>query len=85
MGTGVNGDNVGMSMREYTVVIEPGEGSGYVATCSSLNAMSQGATADEAMANITEAIELVLEDMEASGEAIPVDRGAETHTVRIAG
>ena len=64
---GGNGDNEGMSMREYTVVIEPGEDSDYVATCSSLNAVSQGATVDEALA--------------AAGESIPVDRGAETHTV----
>ncbi|MCW2924669.1 MAG: HicB like antitoxin of bacterial toxin-antitoxin system [Thermoleophilia bacterium] len=71
-------------MREYTVAIEPGEVSGYVASCASVNAMSQGATVDEAMAHITEAIELILEDMAASGEAIPVDRGAETHTIRIA-
>ncbi|MCW2926017.1 MAG: hypothetical protein JWM98_3421 [Thermoleophilia bacterium] len=85
VGVGVTVDNGAMGTREYTVVIEPGEDGGYVAICSTLNAVSQGATVDEAMANVTEAIELVLEDMNAAGEAVPVDRGAETHTVRIAG
>jgi len=74
-----------MLNREFTVVIEPGDGSGYVAVCPALHAVSQGATVDEAMANITEAIELVLEDMIESGEPIPEDRGVTTRTVQIAG
>jgi predicted RNase H-like HicB family nuclease len=55
----------------YRVVIEPGEDGGYVAACSKLGAVSQGATIAEARANIDEAIELVLEDMRARGETIP--------------
>jgi predicted RNase H-like HicB family nuclease len=36
---------------------------------------SQGDTAEEALANAREAIELTLEDMEAAGEPIPGPRG----------
>ena len=45
---------------------------GYVVTCPSLpGCYSQGHTVEEALANIREAIELVLEDMQANGEEIP--------------
>ena len=45
---------------------------GYVVVCPSLpGCYSQGHTIEEALANIREAIELVLEDMQESGEAIP--------------
>jgi len=45
---------------------------GYVVMCPSLpGCYSQGHTIEEALANIREAIELVLEDMQESGEAIP--------------
>jgi antitoxin HicB len=33
-----------------------------------------GASREEALANVREAIELYLEDLEASGEAIPIER-----------
>lgn len=52
------------SMAEYTVIIEHDPATGlYCGQCQQLpEAISQGATEDELMANIREAIELVLED-----------------------
>jgi antitoxin HicB len=45
---------------------------GYVLVCLPLpGCYSQGKTVSEALANIREAIELVLEDMESRGEEIP--------------
>lgn len=51
-------------MAEYTVIIEYDPTTGlYCGQCQQLpEAISQGSTEDELMANIREAIELVLED-----------------------
>lgn len=47
---------------EFTVVLEPAEEGGYTVQCIELPAaISQGETKDEALENIKEAIELVLE------------------------
>jgi predicted RNase H-like HicB family nuclease len=47
---------------EYTVVLEVAEEGGYTACCLELpSAISEGDTKAEALANIREAIELVLE------------------------
>ena len=47
---------------EFTVVLEPAEVGGYTVQCIELPAaISQGETKEEALANIKEAIELVLE------------------------
>jgi predicted RNase H-like HicB family nuclease len=49
-------------MMKYTVILEPQEEGGYTARCLELpGAISQGKTKEEALANIKEAIELVLE------------------------
>ena len=44
----------------YTAIIER-EGDAYVALCPELDVASQGATIEEATANLTEAVELFLE------------------------
>lgn len=45
---------------------------GYVVRCPSLQGCySQGKTVEEALANIREAIELCIEDMESRGEPVP--------------
>ena len=44
----------------FTAIIER-EGDGYVALCPELDVASQGDTVEEARANLTEAIELLLE------------------------
>ncbi len=61
-----------MVARDYKVFLEPDvEYGGYVVVCPSLpGTYSQGKTVSEALANIREAIELTLEDMESHGETI---------------
>jgi predicted RNase H-like HicB family nuclease len=49
-------------LRSIQIRVQPGEQSGYVADCMDLTVVSQGATIDEAMANVREAIELHLAD-----------------------
>lgn len=44
-----------------TAVIRPGEQSGYVAECVEIPVVTQGATLDETVANLREAVELHLE------------------------
>jgi predicted RNase H-like HicB family nuclease len=72
------------SEHEYTVVIERGEDSGFVAVCSPLGVVSQGATRDEAIANVREAMTLAVEDFRDLGEPLPMDTGATTEHVSIA-
>ena len=67
---------------KYTVVIEADEDSeGFTVTVPALpGCVSEGATRDEALANIREAIIGFLEGLEKAGEPIP----AETHPVELA-
>ena len=61
-----------MPTVDFKVVLEPDPQGGYVVHCPSLaGCYSQGATIDEAMASIREAIELCVEDMRAHGEPLP--------------
>jgi len=62
-----------MVTRDYKVFLEPDQAyEGYVVTCPSIpGCYSQGKTVSEALANIREAIELCLEDMESRGEQLP--------------
>jgi antitoxin HicB len=61
------------NVRDFEVFLETdAEYGGYVAVCPSIQGCySQGKTVDEALANIREAIELCLEDMESRGDKIP--------------
>jgi predicted RNase H-like HicB family nuclease len=60
------------------VILIPDETGGYVVEVPSLpGCYSQGETVDEALANIKEAIELHIEDMQAAGEEVPPDVPAE--------
>jgi len=62
-----------MIAQDFKVFLEPDlDYGGYVVVCPSLpGCYFQGKTVSEALANIREAIELVLEDMESRGEEIP--------------
>ena len=62
-----------MAVMDFKVFLErDDEYDGYVVTCPSLlGCYSQGHTIPEALSNIREAIELVLEDMQENGETIP--------------
>ncbi len=56
------------------VILIPDETGGYVVEVPSLpGCYSQGETVAEALANIKEAIELHIEDMQAAGEDVPPD------------
>jgi predicted RNase H-like HicB family nuclease len=52
-----------MAHLQHTIkaVIRPGEESGYVAECMEIAVVTQGATLDEVVANLREAVELHLE------------------------
>jgi predicted RNase H-like HicB family nuclease len=57
---------------KYRVLIEPDEDGVFVATVPSLpGCISQGATRDEAVLNVREAIRAYLESLEAHGEPVP--------------
>jgi predicted RNase H-like HicB family nuclease len=61
-----------MTLYDFKVILEPDDTGGYVVSCPSIpGCYSQGETIDEALANIKEAIELCLEDMQAHGEEAP--------------
>ncbi len=62
-----------MNSLNFKVFLERDEDyGGYVVRCPSIQGCySQGKTVEEALANIREAIELCLEDMESRGEALP--------------
>jgi len=52
-----------MARLQHTIkaVLRPGEESGYVAECVEIAVVTQGATLDEVVANLKEAVELHLE------------------------
>jgi predicted RNase H-like HicB family nuclease len=57
---------------KYRVLIEEDEDGMFVAEVPSLpGCISQGATREEALANIKEAIAVYVESLEAHGEAVP--------------
>jgi len=61
-----------MRTLDFKVLLEPDEDGGYVVVCPSLTGCySQGETVEEALANIREAIELCLEELQDQGEPIP--------------
>ncbi len=58
--------------RSFAVVLIPQAEGGYFVQCPTLpGCYSQGETVEESLANIREAIELTIEDLEASGETVP--------------
>jgi predicted RNase H-like HicB family nuclease len=61
-----------MAALDFKVFLEPDEDGGYVVVCPSLpGCYSQGDTVEQALANIREAIELCLEDLQERGEPVP--------------
>ena len=62
-------------MREYVVVVHPDETGGYWTEVPALPGCgSQGETVEEAVEMTKDAIEGVLESLQAHGEPIPEDR-----------
>ena len=69
----------------YTVILESGRESGYVAVCPALpGCVSQGRTKRETVKNIREAIEVYIESLLEDGLPVPVERGRETIEVEVA-
>ena len=69
----------------YTVIIESGRESGYVALCPALpGCLSQGRTRREVLRNIREAIEAYVESLLEDGLPVPVERGREMVEVEVA-
>ena len=63
---------------KYTVVIEKGRESGYVAYCPALKGcVSQGADREESISNIKEAIEAYIEALVEDGLPVPTEVGKE--------
>jgi predicted RNase H-like HicB family nuclease len=63
-------------VRRYTVVLAPDQDDGgYTVTVPALpGCVTEGDTLEEALANAKDAIQLYLEDLEASGEPAPEER-----------
>jgi len=73
-----------MSERAYHVVLEPDREGGYVVVVPAFpGCYSQGATVEEALANVKEAISLTIEDMLAHGEPVPDPAGEIHHRVAV--
>ena len=70
---------------KYTVILEKGRESGYVAQVPALRGcVSQGATKQEAIANVKEAIEAYLEALAEDDLPLPTEVGRETVEVQVA-
>ena len=64
---------------KYTVNLQREADGGYVATVPAFpGCVSQGDSREEILQNIEEAMEIYLEDVKASGEPIPLKKGANT-------
>ena len=71
---------------KYTVIIEKGRESGYVAYCPALKGcVSQGETRQDVLANVKEAIEAYIEVLIEDNLPVPTEVGSETVEVEISG
>lgn len=69
---------------KYTVIIEKGRESGYVAYCPALKGcVSQGADKKETITNIKEAMTAYIEVLVEDGLPVPTEVGRETIEVEI--
>ena len=65
-----------MAAYDFKVLLEPDEAGGYVVTCPSpRGCYTQGDTIETPLANIREAIEVCLEDLQAQGQPRPDPTG----------
>jgi predicted RNase H-like HicB family nuclease len=70
----------------YTVILEQEPDGEFVALVPALpGCVSQGATRQEVMANIREAIELYVEDCIAAGDPVPNEAGKEFAELQVPG
>ena len=70
---------------KYTVIIEKGRESGYVAYVHALKGcVSQGKTREEALKNIKEAMEVYVEALLEDGLPVPTEVGKDTVELEVA-
>jgi len=70
---------------KYTVILEKGRESGYVAYCPALKGcVSQGETKEKALTNIKEAMEAYIEALTEDGLPLPTEEGKEMVDVEVA-
>ena len=69
----------GGDTMKYTVILEKGRDSGYIAYVPALRGcVSQGKTREEALKNIKEAMQLYIETLLEDGLAVPTEVGKES-------
>jgi predicted RNase H-like HicB family nuclease len=69
----------------YTVILEKGNESGYVAVCPALpGCVSQGRTKRETLKNIREAVEVYVEALLEDGLPVPTEHGREFVEIEVA-
>lgn len=67
-----------MKQLKYTVVLEQEEDGGFVVTVPALpGCVTQGDTRGEALANVREAIEAYIQELDSAGEPAPREIGRE--------
>lgn len=70
---------------KYTVIIEQGRESGYVAYCPALKGcVSQGVTREEVLRNVKEAMEAYVEALLEDGLPVPTEVGKDTVELEVA-
>ncbi len=70
---------------KYTIIIEKGRESGYVAYAPALRGcVSQGKTKTEALKNIKEAVEVYIEALLEDGLPVPAEVGKDTVELEVA-
>ena len=70
---------------KYTVIVEKGNESGYVAYAPALKGcVSQGETKEEALKNIREAMEIYVEALLEDGLPVPTEAGKDTIELEVA-
>lgn len=69
---------------KYTVILEKGRESGFVAHVPALRGcVSQGESREDAISNIKEAIEVYIEALLEDGLTVPTEAGRETIEVQV--
>ncbi|HEY5828315.1 MAG: type II toxin-antitoxin system HicB family antitoxin [Hyphomicrobiaceae bacterium] len=69
----------------YTVLLEPEDDGGFVASVPALpGCISQGDSREEALANIREAVALYIEDCREAGDPVPTEIGKEFAEIEVA-
>jgi antitoxin HicB len=70
--------------RKFRVILESNESGGYTVMVPLLpGCISEGDTREEALLNITEAIELYIESLRMDGEPIPTEEDIEEAVVEV--